>query len=101
MAFLSFILMNITSVGFIICHDHLAKTLIKAKSNRQFINEKISKRLNSAFCSGAVICSVAILIVSDDYVPLVLFCFALYVTILWQKMWKLYQKNLKGVIDNE
>ena len=95
MAFLSFILMNITSVGFIICHDHLAKTLIKAKSNRQFINEnieKISKRLNSAFCSGAVICSVAILIVSDDYVPSVLFCFALYITILWQKTWKLYQK---------
>ncbi len=95
MAFLSFILMNITSVGFIICHDHLAKTLIKAKSNRQFINEnieKISKRLNSAFYSGAVICSVAILIVSDDYVPLVLFCFALYITILWQKTWKLYQK---------
>ncbi len=28
MAFLSFILMNITSVGFIICHDHLAKTLL-------------------------------------------------------------------------
>ena len=95
MAFLSFILMNITSVGFIICHDHLDNTLIIANSNRQFINEnieKISKRLNSAFCSGAVICSVAILIVSDDYVPLVLFCFALYITILWQKTWKLYQK---------
>ncbi len=95
MAFLSFILMNVASIGFIICHDRLSKTLIKAKSNKRFINEnieKISKRLNSAFCSGAVICSVAILIVSDDYVPLVLFCFALYVTILWQKMWKLYQK---------
>ncbi len=35
--------MNVTSTGFIICHDRLSKTLIKAKSNKQFINENIEK----------------------------------------------------------
>ena len=43
MAFLSFILMNVASMGFIICHDRLSKTLIKAKSNKRFINENIEK----------------------------------------------------------
>ena len=91
-----FILMVIAETRYINSLGVIDKEIRAAKDNKRFISKSIlrcRRVIGILFWLGTISFCFSVMIVPATYQPLMLFCMALFMTMLWQATWKLVQSQ--------
>lgn len=91
-----FILMVIAETGYLNSLAVIDKAIRAAKDNKKFISRSIlrwRRVIGIFFWLGTISFCFSVMIVPATYQALMLFCMALFMTMLWQATWKLVQSQ--------
>ena len=91
-----FILMIIAETGYLNSLTIIDKRIGVAKDNKQFISKSIlgwRRVIGILFWLGSISFCFSLMIVPAAYQPLMPFCMALFMAMLWQATWKLVQSQ--------
>ncbi|MBD8087306.1 hypothetical protein HUK49_04960 [Limosilactobacillus sp. c11Ua_112_M] len=93
---IGFILMIIAETRYINSLGVIDKEIRAAKDNKHFISRSIlrwRRVIDIFFWLGSISFCFSVMIVPAAYQPLMPFCMALFMAMLWQATWKLVQSQ--------